>query len=97
MDTITGPVLVSTLGVEESHETALGRPEGKKPVFRKIASESSNIGQATAVSHPKLTSYFDVIIFPVQGERSLASYLGGGGRHFLLMLIFETFAHKSTL
>ncbi|KAG1813878.1 RNA dependent RNA polymerase-domain-containing protein [Suillus subaureus] len=32
----------------------------------------------TAISHPKLANYFDVIVFPVRGERSLASYLGGG-------------------
>ncbi|KAG2055291.1 hypothetical protein BDR06DRAFT_1007190 [Suillus hirtellus] len=34
--------------------------------------------QVTAVSHSKLDKYFDVIVFPVKGERSLASYLGGG-------------------
>ncbi|KAG2122046.1 RNA dependent RNA polymerase-domain-containing protein [Suillus cothurnatus] len=38
----------------------------------------SDVQKVTAVSHPKLASYFDVIIFPVKGERSLASYLGGG-------------------
>ncbi|KAG2159654.1 RNA dependent RNA polymerase-domain-containing protein [Suillus bovinus] len=38
----------------------------------------SDVQKVTAVSHPKLSSYFDVIIFPVKGERSLASYLGGG-------------------
>ncbi|KAG1760381.1 RNA dependent RNA polymerase-domain-containing protein [Suillus occidentalis] len=32
----------------------------------------------TAVSHPKLANYFDIVIFPVKGKRSLASYLGGG-------------------
>ncbi|KAG1757774.1 RNA dependent RNA polymerase-domain-containing protein [Suillus lakei] len=39
---------------------------------------SSYMDQVTAVNHPKLASYFDVIVFPVKGERSLASYLGGG-------------------
>ncbi|KAG1891733.1 RNA dependent RNA polymerase-domain-containing protein [Suillus fuscotomentosus] len=34
--------------------------------------------QVTAVSYPKLDKYFDIIVFPVKGERSLASYLGGG-------------------
>jgi len=67
--------------VEDSHETPLGRPEGKKTIFRSTA-DSSRMGQVTAVSHPKLASYFDVIVFPVKGERSLASYLGGGGWHF---------------
>lgn len=65
--------------MEDSHEIALGRPEGKKTVFRITASESLHVGQVTAVSHPKLASYFDVVIFPVKGKRSLASYLGGGG------------------
>lgn len=83
--------------MEDSHETALGRPEGMKPFFRRTTSKLSQVGQVTAVSHPKLASYFDVIIFPVKGERSLASYLGGGGWHFPFMLILEAFADNSTL
>lgn len=47
-------------------------------VWRNPTRLPSDVQKATAVSHPKLSSYFDVIIFPVQGERSLASYLGGG-------------------
>ncbi|KAG2095304.1 RNA dependent RNA polymerase-domain-containing protein [Suillus discolor] len=60
-------------------------------VWRNPTRLPSDVQKATAVSHPKLTSYFDVIIFPVQGERSLASYLGGGdcdGGELLLLLIF---------
>lgn len=90
MDIITGSVLVRTLifcgvrsetlwiGVEEPHETALGRPEGKKNDYL-VRMALSPATQVTAVSHPKLASYVDVIVFPVKGERSLASYLGGGG------------------
>ncbi|KAG1804334.1 RNA dependent RNA polymerase-domain-containing protein [Suillus variegatus] len=37
-----------------------------------------DVQKVTAVSHPKLDKYFHVIVFPVKGERSLASYLGGG-------------------
>ncbi|KIJ13767.1 hypothetical protein PAXINDRAFT_135617 [Paxillus involutus ATCC 200175] len=38
----------------------------------------SDVQKVKAVSHPKLSNYFDVIIFPIKGTRSLASYLGGG-------------------
>ncbi|KAH7886339.1 RNA dependent RNA polymerase-domain-containing protein [Phlebopus sp. FC_14] len=31
-----------------------------------------------AISHPKLNHYLDVIVFPIKGRQSLASYLGGG-------------------
>lgn len=33
-----------------------------------------------AVSHPKLSNYYNVIVFPVKGKYTLASYLGGGGK-----------------
>ncbi|EGO19098.1 hypothetical protein SERLADRAFT_352904 [Serpula lacrymans var. lacrymans S7.9] len=32
----------------------------------------------TAVSHPKLDNYYGVIVFSTKGDRSLASWLGGG-------------------
>ena len=32
-----------------------------------------------AVSHPILSNYYNVIVFPVKGKYTLASYLGGGG------------------
>ncbi|KAG2369519.1 RNA dependent RNA polymerase-domain-containing protein [Suillus spraguei] len=47
-------------------------------VWRNPTRLPSDVQKVTAVSHPKLASYFDVIIFPVKGKRSLASYLGGG-------------------
>jgi RNA-dependent RNA polymerase len=33
----------------------------------------------TAVNHPALSEWYDVIIFSTKGDRSLASLLGGGG------------------
>ncbi|KAG2350150.1 hypothetical protein BDR05DRAFT_480 [Suillus weaverae] len=47
-------------------------------VWRNPTRLPSDVQKVSAVSHPKLASYFDVIIFSVKGERSLASYLGGG-------------------
>lgn len=38
----------------------------------------SDIQKVTAVSHPKLANYFNVIVFPIKGKFTLASYLGGG-------------------
>ncbi|KIJ57547.1 hypothetical protein HYDPIDRAFT_171642, partial [Hydnomerulius pinastri MD-312] len=38
----------------------------------------SDVQKVKAVSHAKLANYFDVIVFPIKGKRSLASYLGGG-------------------
>ncbi|KAF9225222.1 hypothetical protein BS17DRAFT_794858 [Gyrodon lividus] len=38
----------------------------------------SDVQKVKAVSHPKLSNYFDVIVFPIKGTQSLASYLGGG-------------------
>ncbi|KAI5998175.1 RNA dependent RNA polymerase-domain-containing protein [Pisolithus albus] len=38
----------------------------------------SDIQKVTAVSHPALANYFNVIIFPIKGKFTLASYLGGG-------------------
>ncbi|KAI6120941.1 RNA dependent RNA polymerase-domain-containing protein [Pisolithus croceorrhizus] len=32
----------------------------------------------TAISHPRLANYFNVIMFPTKGKFTLASYLGGG-------------------
>ncbi|KAG2141030.1 RNA dependent RNA polymerase-domain-containing protein [Suillus clintonianus] len=51
---------------------------GSVLVWRNPTRLPSDVQKVTAVSHPKLANYFDVIIFPVKGERSLASYLGGG-------------------
>ncbi|KAG1749807.1 RNA dependent RNA polymerase-domain-containing protein [Suillus paluster] len=51
---------------------------GSVLVWRNPTRLPSDVQKVTAVSHPKLASYFDVIIFPVKGQRSLASYLGGG-------------------
>ncbi|KAG1851192.1 RNA dependent RNA polymerase-domain-containing protein [Suillus tomentosus] len=47
-------------------------------VWRNPTRLPSDVQKVNAVSHPKLDKYFDVIVFPVKGERSLASYLGGG-------------------
>ncbi|KAG2045047.1 RNA dependent RNA polymerase-domain-containing protein [Suillus americanus] len=47
-------------------------------VWRNPTRLPSDVQKVTAVSRPKLASYPDVIVFPVKGERSLASYLGGG-------------------
>ncbi|KDQ11268.1 hypothetical protein BOTBODRAFT_177510 [Botryobasidium botryosum FD-172 SS1] len=38
----------------------------------------SDVQKVKAVDYPELRPYTDVIVFPVQGDRSLASYLGGG-------------------
>ncbi|KAI6136111.1 RNA dependent RNA polymerase-domain-containing protein [Pisolithus sp. B1] len=38
----------------------------------------SDIQKVTAISHPKLANYFNVIMFPTKGKFTLASYLGGG-------------------
>ncbi|KAG8219296.1 RNA dependent RNA polymerase-domain-containing protein [Butyriboletus roseoflavus] len=38
----------------------------------------SDIQKVRAVAHPKLSNYFNVIVFPVKGKQSLASMLGGG-------------------
>ncbi|KAG1730698.1 RNA dependent RNA polymerase-domain-containing protein [Suillus paluster] len=51
---------------------------GSVLVWRNPTRLPSDVQKVTAVSHPKLANYFDVIVFPVKGERSLASYLGGG-------------------
>ncbi|KAG2358031.1 RNA dependent RNA polymerase-domain-containing protein [Suillus spraguei] len=51
---------------------------GSVLVWRNPTRLPSDVQKVTAVSHPKLADYFDVIVFPVKGERSLASYLGGG-------------------
>lgn len=40
-----------------------------------------------AVAHPKLSNYFNVIVFPVKGKQSLASYLGGGGKYSFIMFL----------
>ncbi|KAG0704371.1 RNA dependent RNA polymerase-domain-containing protein [Suillus ampliporus] len=51
---------------------------GSVLVWRNPTRLPSDVQKVTAVSHPKLAGYFDIIIFPVKGKRSLASYLGGG-------------------
>ncbi|KAG9313859.1 RNA dependent RNA polymerase-domain-containing protein [Chiua virens] len=38
----------------------------------------SDIQKVKAVAHPKLSNYFNVIVFPIKGKQSLASFLGGG-------------------
>ncbi|OAX39662.1 hypothetical protein K503DRAFT_716030 [Rhizopogon vinicolor AM-OR11-026] len=52
---------------------------GSVLVWRNPTRLPSDVQKVIAVSHPKLDSYVDVIVFPVKGQRSLASYLGGGG------------------
>ncbi|KAG2133611.1 RNA dependent RNA polymerase-domain-containing protein [Suillus bovinus] len=51
---------------------------GSVLVWRNPTRLPSDVQKVTAVSHPTLADYFEVIVFPVKGERSLASYLGGG-------------------
>ncbi|KAF8131526.1 RNA dependent RNA polymerase-domain-containing protein [Boletus edulis] len=38
----------------------------------------SDIQKVQAVAHPKLSNYVNVIVFPIKGKQSLASFLGGG-------------------
>ncbi|KAI5121840.1 hypothetical protein M0805_003273 [Coniferiporia weirii] len=47
-------------------------------VTRNPTGVASDVRKVTAVSHDKLLSYTDVIVFSIKGKRSLASYLGGG-------------------
>lgn len=39
---------------------------------------SSNTLQVKAVDYPELRAYTDVVVFPIKGSYSLASFLGGG-------------------
>ena len=41
------------------------------------------IHKVVAISHPKLSNYYNVIVFPVKGKYTLASYLGGGGKFIM--------------
>ncbi|EMD32601.1 hypothetical protein CERSUDRAFT_126709 [Gelatoporia subvermispora B] len=47
-------------------------------VYRNPCRVASDVQKVTAVSHPKLTEYTDVIVLPTKGDRSLASLLAGG-------------------
>jgi hypothetical protein len=47
--------------------------------------------QVNAVDYPELHKWYDVIIFPTQGDRSLASLLAGGGESF--NELFVVFVH----
>ncbi|KAI0042274.1 hypothetical protein FA95DRAFT_1564481 [Auriscalpium vulgare] len=51
---------------------------GKVLVSRNPTRVASDIQKVEAIEHPELSEYVDVIVFPVEGPRSLASYLGGG-------------------
>ncbi|KAG1747654.1 RNA dependent RNA polymerase-domain-containing protein [Suillus lakei] len=68
----------SELITDPESGTQMDTVTGSVLVWRNPTRLPSDVQKVTAVSHPKLSNYFDVIVFPVKGERSLASYLGGG-------------------
>ncbi|KAG2116227.1 RNA dependent RNA polymerase-domain-containing protein [Suillus cothurnatus] len=68
----------SELITDPESGTQMDTVTGSVLVWRNPTRLPSDVQKVTAVSHPKLANYFDVIVFPVKGERSLASYLGGG-------------------
>ncbi|OBZ68489.1 putative RNA-dependent RNA polymerase SHL2 [Grifola frondosa] len=47
-------------------------------VYRNPARVPSDVQKVTAVEHPMLAAYTNVIVFPTKGSRSLASMLAGG-------------------
>ncbi|THH18623.1 hypothetical protein EW146_g2394 [Bondarzewia mesenterica] len=47
-------------------------------VSRNPSRIASDLQKVEAIIHPLLSEYVDVIVFSIKGERSLASYLGGG-------------------
>ncbi|OCH92984.1 hypothetical protein OBBRIDRAFT_863326 [Obba rivulosa] len=53
---------------------------GEVLVYRNPARVASDVQKVTAVVHPKLSQYTDVIVLPTKGKRSLASLLAGGGK-----------------
>ncbi|TFY77228.1 hypothetical protein EWM64_g6785 [Hericium alpestre] len=59
-------------------EMDITRIMGPVLVSRNPARVASDVQKVTAVVHPALFEYIDVIVFSVKGARSLASYLGGG-------------------
>ncbi|EIW87305.1 hypothetical protein CONPUDRAFT_87147 [Coniophora puteana RWD-64-598 SS2] len=52
--------------------------KGDVLVLRNPTRLPSDVQKVRAVTYPELEKYYDVIIFPTCGARSLASYLGGG-------------------
>ncbi|KAG1840300.1 RNA dependent RNA polymerase-domain-containing protein [Suillus subalutaceus] len=68
----------SELITDPESGTQMDTVTGSVLVWRNPTRLPSDVQKVTAISHPKLANYFDVIVFPVKGERSLASYLGGG-------------------
>ncbi|KAG2153597.1 RNA dependent RNA polymerase-domain-containing protein [Suillus bovinus] len=68
----------SELITDAESGTQIDTVTGSVLVWRNPTRLPSDVQKVTAVNHPKLANYFDVIIFPVKGKRSLASYLGGG-------------------
>ncbi|KAH7920937.1 hypothetical protein BV22DRAFT_765729 [Leucogyrophana mollusca] len=55
--------------------------EGPVLVSRNPTRLPSDVQKVKAVQHPRLTQYYDVIVFSTKGSRSLASWLGGGDYH----------------
>ncbi|KAH9948208.1 RNA dependent RNA polymerase-domain-containing protein [Amylocystis lapponica] len=47
-------------------------------IYRNPARVPSDVQKVTAVSHPRLSEYVDVIVLPAKGSRSMASLLAGG-------------------
>ncbi|KZT02230.1 uncharacterized protein LAESUDRAFT_662372 [Laetiporus sulphureus 93-53] len=47
-------------------------------IYRNPARVPSDIQKVTAVNHPALAAYINVIVLPVKGHRSLANLLAGG-------------------
>ncbi|KAH0837829.1 RNA dependent RNA polymerase-domain-containing protein [Lanmaoa asiatica] len=60
---------------------------GEVLVSRNPTRLPSDVQKVTAVAHPKLSNYFNVIVFPIKGKQSLASFLGGGDH---ISLIFSS-------
>ncbi|KAH7911585.1 RNA dependent RNA polymerase-domain-containing protein [Hygrophoropsis aurantiaca] len=52
--------------------------EGPVLVSRNPTRLPSDIQKVKGVQHPRLSQYYDVIVFSTKGPRSLASWLGGG-------------------
>ncbi|KAI8137351.1 RNA dependent RNA polymerase-domain-containing protein [Fennellomyces sp. T-0311] len=64
--------------IDEKTGIPAGLVTGDVVVTRNPCGLKSDIQKVKAVDRPDLRMYTDVVIFPIKGKRSLASYLGGG-------------------
>ncbi|KAI9493419.1 RNA dependent RNA polymerase-domain-containing protein [Zychaea mexicana] len=69
---------LSNRKIDEKTGIPAGLVTGDVIVTRNPCGLKSDIQKVKAVDRPELRIYTDVIIFPIKGKRSLASYLGGG-------------------